>query len=27
VHAVLYNLPDKVPSVWEAEYGPPRGGW
>lgn len=27
VHAVLYNLPDAVPSVWEAEYGPGRGGW
>ena len=27
VHAVLYNLPDEVPSVWEAEYGPARGGW
>jgi hypothetical protein len=27
VHAVLYNLPDEIPSVWEAEYGPARGGW
>ena len=27
VHAVLYNLPDAVPSVWEAEYGPGQGGW
>lgn len=27
IHAVLYNLPDEVPSVWEAEYGPGRGGW
>ncbi len=27
VHAVLYNLPDEVPSVWEPEYGPGRGGW
>ncbi len=27
VHAVLYNLPDAVPSVWDAEYGPGRGGW
>ncbi|MGD8808944.1 MAG: hypothetical protein PVG24_05030 [Gammaproteobacteria bacterium] len=27
VHAVLYNLPDEIPSVWEAEYGPGRGGW
>ncbi len=27
VHAVLYNLPDAVPGVWEAEYGPGRGGW
>jgi len=26
VHAVLFNLPDEVPSVWEAEYGPARGG-
>lgn len=26
VHAVLYNLPDEIPSVWEAEYGPRRGG-
>ncbi len=27
VHAVLWNLPDENPSVWEPEYGPPRGGW
>jgi len=27
VHAVLYNLPDEIPSVWEAGYGPGRGGW
>jgi hypothetical protein len=27
IHAVLFNLPDEVPSVWEADYGPPRGGW
>ena len=27
VHAVLYNLPDEVASVWEADYGPARGGW
>lgn len=27
VHAVLYNLPDAVPSVWEADYGPGQGGW
>ena len=27
VHAVLYNLPDEVPSVWDPEYGPGRGGW
>jgi hypothetical protein len=27
VHAVLNNLPDEIPSVWEAEYGPGRGGW
>ena len=27
VHAVLYNLPDAVPSVWEADYGPGAGGW
>ena len=27
VHAVLFNLPDEIPSVWEAEYGPGRGGW
>lgn len=27
VHAVLYNLSDEVPSVWEPEYGPRRGGW
>ena len=27
VHAVLYNLLDEIPSVWQAEYGPGRGGW
>ena len=27
VHAVLYNLPDTVPGVWEADYGPGQGGW
>ncbi len=27
IHAVLYNLPDEVPSVWAAEHGPGRGGW
>lgn len=27
VHAVLYNLPDEIPSVWAPEYGPGRGGW
>ena len=27
VHAVLSNLPDEIPSVWDAEYGPARGGW
>jgi hypothetical protein len=27
VHAVLYNLPDEIPSVWEPEYGPARSGW
>jgi len=27
IHAVLFNLPDENPSVWEADYGPPRGGW
>jgi hypothetical protein len=27
IHAVLYNLPNEIPSVWEAEYGPSRGGW
>lgn len=27
VHAVLYNLPDDVPGVWEADYGPGVGGW
>lgn len=27
IHAVLHNLPDEIPSVWEAEYGPARGGW
>ena len=27
VHAVLFNVPDEIPSVWEAEYGPARGGW
>jgi hypothetical protein len=27
VHAVLFNLQDEIPSVWEADYGPRRGGW
>lgn len=27
VHAVLFNLLDEIPSVWEADYGPRRGGW
>jgi hypothetical protein len=27
VHAVLYNLPDAVPSIWGADYGPGQGGW
>jgi len=27
VHAVLYNIPDDIPSVWEADYGPGKGGW
>lgn len=27
VHAVLYNLPDSEPGVWEADYGPGPGGW
>ena len=27
VHAVLYNLADDIPSAWEAEYGPGKGGW
>lgn len=27
VHAVLYNYSDEIPSVWEPEYGPARGGW
>jgi hypothetical protein len=27
VHAVLFNLPEDVPSAWPADYGPPRGGW
>jgi hypothetical protein len=27
IHAVLYNLPDEIPSVWEAQHGPGRGGW
>lgn len=26
IHAVLFNLPDENPSVWEADYGPRRGG-
>jgi hypothetical protein len=26
VHAVLFNTPDSQAPVWEAEYGPPRGG-
>ena len=27
IHAVLFNLDDSVPSVWDADYGPSRGGW
>jgi hypothetical protein len=27
IHAVLYNVPDEVPGVWEPEYGPGKGGW
>lgn len=27
IHAVLYNLPDAVPGVWDSDYGPGRGGW
>jgi hypothetical protein len=27
VHAVLFNLPEDVPSSWKADFGPPRGGW
>lgn len=27
IHAVLFNVPDENPSVWEADYGPARGGW
>lgn len=26
VHAVLFNVPEDLPPVWEADYGPPRGG-
>lgn len=26
IHAVLFNVPDDLPTVWEADYGPPRGG-
>lgn len=26
VHAVLFNVSDDLPPVWEAEYGPARGG-
>jgi hypothetical protein len=27
VHAVLYNLPEDVPTGWEPDYGPGPGGW
>jgi hypothetical protein len=27
IQAVLTNIPDAVPSVWEADYGPGVGGW
>ena len=27
IQAVLTNIPDDVPSVWEADYGPGVGGW
>jgi hypothetical protein len=26
VHAVLFNVADDLPPVWEADYSPPRGG-
>jgi hypothetical protein len=26
IHAVLFNVPEALPPVWEPEYGPPRGG-
>jgi hypothetical protein len=26
VHAVLFNVPDDLSPVWEADYGPGRGG-
>ena len=26
VHAVLFNVPDTMPTAWPAEYGPGRGG-
>jgi hypothetical protein len=26
VHAVLFNVPDTLPTIWPADYGPGRGG-
>lgn len=26
IHAVLFNVPEELPPVWEADYGPGRGG-
>lgn len=26
VHAVLFNVPESVPTSWESDYGPARGG-
>jgi hypothetical protein len=26
VHAVLFNVPESLPTVWPGEYSPPRGG-
>jgi hypothetical protein len=26
IHAVLFNVPDSIPTGWEPDYGPPRGG-
>jgi len=26
IHAVLVNVPEDLPPVWEPDYGPPRGG-